>query len=202
MGYSTAHILKTMEDKGFPVFRTSSKNYNLNIIGIRTTDNSTNAFNDYMVALWFYAGTWHRMDFAITTDPGLYWRENPINVDGTAILKEGHHKGIWQLGLHKGQYIALVQRGIATVYRDDNKDEVLDMLEGTEQEGYFGINCHRASSKRESTQVDKWSAGCQVHANPIQYDSFMEVCIRAKENWGNSFSYTLLLDDWLDETMV
>ena len=36
--------------------------------------------------------------------------------------------------------------------------------------GVFGINHHRANSKTTSTQVDKWSAGCQVQPNPVLFD--------------------------------
>jgi hypothetical protein len=37
------------------------------------------------------------------------------------------------------------------------------MLEENIGEGIFGINIHKAGSRVEgSTQIDKWSAGCQV----------------------------------------
>jgi hypothetical protein len=89
---------------------------------------------------------------------------------------------------------------LATVYRDNNKDDILDMTVGSEEEGLFGINLHRANAKRESTQVDKWSAGCQVVGNPNTYDAFIILCKHAAENWGDSFSYTLLLEEWFDST--
>lgn len=193
---STEKILKVMENKGYPVFRNSSKNYNLNIIGIRTSNDDSNTFNDKLVVLWMQNGEWNRLNFNITTDPGIYWRENPMNVNGTAILCEGHHKGLWKIGLHKNSYKALVQKNNVNVYRDNDKDNELDD-DCVIQNGMFGINCHKSSSSGTSIQVDKWSAGCQVFENYKDFNSFIEICEKAKENWGNSFSYTLLLSDWL-----
>jgi len=193
----TSKIIEVMESRGYPVFRNSTKDYNLNLIGIRSKDNKSNAFNDKLIVLWFQNGEWNRLNFDITTDPGVYWRKNPMNVNGTAILCEGHHRSIWSLGFHKGKYKALVQSGLAKVYRDNNKDNVLDTDVNTET-GLFGINCHRSTSKGTSIQVDKWSAGCQVFDNSSDYDKFIEICEIASKNWGNKFSYTLLLENWLE----
>lgn len=189
-------IFNTLEKQSLPLFTNGSKNYNLNLIGIRSNDNTSNKFNDLMVVIWFYGGEWNRLNFNITTDPGVYYRENPININGTAILKEGHHKGLWSIGKHKGVYEALTQTSKATVYRDNNKDDVLDFDCGT-QSGLFGINCHRSNQNVTSTNVDKWSAGCQVFENPKDFSLFMDICNKAANNWGDKFSYTLLLEDWI-----
>jgi len=114
-----------------------------------------------------------------------------MNVEGTAILKEGQHRGAWKLGKHKG-YEALVQRKEVTVIRDGNKDGILDLDSGYEETGFFGINHHRANAKNESTQVDKWSAGCQVTADPHLYDVFIKLCQESAEVWGEGLTYTLL----------
>ena len=82
-------IRKILKDKDYLVFEDDSKNFNLNIVGVRTNDNTSNAFNDWMVIFWKFRGYWNNMIFPITTDPGVYWRENPMNVKGTAILQEG-----------------------------------------------------------------------------------------------------------------
>lgn len=197
--YTTNEILDTLQRKNLPLFTNASKDYNLNLIGIRTVDDNANKFNDYFICLWPTETGWKRLDLKITTDPGMFWREHPMNVNGTAILCEGHHKHIWSMGKHRGKYKALVQTGLAAVYRDNNKDGVLDMLPESIEEGRFGINFHRASANHESGQVDKWSAGCQVAAAPVEYDRFMSICDKARDNWGNKFSYTLLLDTWIHE---
>ena len=171
------------------VFEDDSKPFNLNIVGIRTKDESSNAFNDWMVIFWKYASQWSSMTFPITTDPGLYWRENPMNVKGTAVLKEGQYRGMWKIAKHQGKYEALCQRKPCTVLRDSNKDGKIDFT-GEEDTGLFGINHHRAG--KSSTQVDKWSAGCQVQPNRALYDIEMSIFKASASIWGNSFTYTLI----------
>tara|TARA_R100001082_G_C4233370_1_gene104199 strand:- start:92 stop:541 length:450 start_codon:yes stop_codon:yes gene_type:complete len=130
--------------------------------------------------------TWH-----CTTDPGVYWREHPMNVNGTAILVADQYRGSHKIGLHRGKYKALVQTGgRVRVYRDDNKDDILDMDPATEQDGYFGINLHKAGS--HSTEVDKWSAGCQVWANADDFACFMAIVEKSAETYGPQFTYTLI----------
>lgn len=176
--------------KGYKVFESDTKPLNLNYIGIRDTS-GVNKFNDYLVLFWKYKGQWSSFYRPATTDPGTYWLNNPMNVEGTAILKEGQHRGAWKLGKHKG-YEALVQRKEVTVIRDGNKDGILDLDSGYEETGFFGINHHRANAKNESTQVDKWSAGCQVTADPHLYDVFIKLCQESAEVWGEGLTYTLL----------
>ena len=115
-----------------------------------------------------------------------------MNKLGTGILKEGQYPGMWAQGLHQGKYTALKQVKPCTLIRDNNKDSKLDFNSGREEKGIFGINGHRANAKRESIQVDKWSAACQVLANPFDFDWVMETCEESAEIWGNSFTYTLI----------
>ena len=57
-------------------------------------------------------------------------------------------------------------------------------------EGYYGINIHKAGT--DSTEVNKWSAGCQVFANANDFKEFMAICYEAEAKWGETFSYTLI----------
>ena len=41
----------------------------------------------------------------------------------------------------------------------------------------------------------KWSAGCQVIAANDDFTSFMKICNKSKDIWGNSFTYTLIESD-------
>ncbi|MFA0810847.1 hypothetical protein [Microbulbifer epialgicus] len=175
--------------KGYRFF--DEGDFNLNLIGIRTTDNQSNSFNDHLAVAWRFDGVPHCLVFPATTDPGTFWRENPINIKGTAILVPGQYPGLWQLGLHQGKYRALVQRKPARVYRDNNRDSIID-TDAPIDDGLFGINCHRANGTRASQQVDKWSAGCQVLANPFDFGLLIALCDRAAEQWGTTFTYTLL----------
>ncbi|MGZ5620565.1 MAG: hypothetical protein ACXWFG_06825 [Methylobacter sp.] len=159
-------------------------------MGIRAKDLTANTFNDLLCVLYEADGRQVLEQYPITTDPGVYYREHPINVDGAAILKPGHYKGCWQIGAHQGKYLALVQRGEMTVYRDRNKDKKLDL--DHEQTGYFGINLHRAGQNAHTLKTDKVSAGCQVFANSKDFDAVMKLAQQSAAKYGNSFSYTLL----------
>jgi len=136
MNLNVLAIVRVLKIKNYVVFEQDHKNFNINIIGIRTNDTNSNSFNDHMCLLWKYMGYWNTMIFPITTDPGHYWRENPMNVKGTAILN--------------------------------------------------------------STRVDKWSAGCQVQPTESIFKIEMNIFKQAAENWGNSFTYTLLEESDFD----
>lgn len=185
---TATRIEKALRAGGHSVF--TEGRYNLNIFGIRTADNGANRFNDIVGVMYREDGRWVCFQFPATTDPGTYWRENPMNVRGTAILRPGQYRGSHKIGKHK-KYLALKQRRPVNVYRDNNKDKRMDFGVGSET-GMFGINIHRASSSRASTRVNKWSAGCQVIADPAHFNFFMSIARKSKPIWGNVFTYTLL----------
>jgi hypothetical protein len=111
-----------------------------------------------------------------------------MNNLGTAVLKCGQYVDTYVLGLHKGKYTALVQSKKVTVFRDADKDSVAEE-QGKEDTGLFGINIHRANESAESSNVDKWSAGCQVLNNPKQFKELIQACIKSGKK---SFTYTLV----------
>lgn len=184
----TPYLLDLVAEKGYAVFKKGK--YNLNIIGLRTSGSDANTFNDRLCVVYKDDKGWVTRTWEGTTDPGLYWREHPMNVNGTAILCEGQYRGAYKIGKHRGKYDALVQTGgRVTVWRDNNKDEKLDME--SPQDGYFGINLHKAGTN--STSVDKWSAGCQVWANEDDFEEFMKICKKQVETNGwKTFTYTLI----------
>ena len=93
-----------------------------------------------------------------------------------------------------GRYEALGQQKPVKVYRDNNLDDCYDFDESSIQEGLFGINIHRATkyAGKKSSQIDRWSAGCQVIAAYDDFMEFMQICNNSKDIWGNSFTYTLI----------
>ena len=94
---------------------------------------------------------------------------------------------------HGGRYEAVCQRnGKVKVYRDGNKDDLYDFDSDTITEGSYGINIHRSSAYKTGTYINKYSAGCQVFADPDDFDDFMEICHKSKDVWGNAFTYTLI----------
>jgi len=75
-----------------------------------------------------------------------------------------------------------------------NAEQYLALIAVVFIDGFFGINIHRATAKTggKSTRVDRWSAGCQVIASNEDFAVFMKICRKARDLWGNSFTYTLL----------
>jgi hypothetical protein len=186
-------LIKAMIKKGYQVFESDSKPFNLNIVGVRDSSPKTNYFNDTLSVFWKYEGQWNMLTFQATTLAGLKYLKSPMNPKGCAILVPNQYRGVWELGGHgKTKYTALTQRkGEVEVYRDADKDNEYDMIEGNTEKGYFGINIHRASQGERET-VDGYSAGCQVIQNSDEFDVFIEICKKSEKYWGNSFSYTLL----------
>lgn len=176
--------------KGYKFFE--GGDYNLNLIGIRNMrDVQANTFNDVFCVAFLEQGKQVLLQYACTTDPGTYYRLNPANVNGTAILPPEQHFGLWQLGKHQGKYDALVQRAATVVIRDDNRDPLLNFDSRTGVRELLGLNCHRARADGTSTQVDKWSAGCQVIANSNDFAQLISLAKFAAKIHGNGFTYTL-----------
>jgi hypothetical protein len=183
-------IVVVMRNKGFKVFENPS-GHDLNLVGIRNSSSRANEFDDWLTVFYWFDGVWNLFAFPGTTDPGTFYRENPLSVRGTAIMKPGQYSRAYQIGKHQG-YKAMQQIGLITVYRDNDKDQELDTTGNEEDTGLHAINIHRANRERASTQVDKWSAGCQVVQDPDHFDFFMTLCQRGADKFGNAFTYTLL----------
>ena len=188
-------IETAVKAKGYKWFENGD--YNLNIVGVRNGETGTevtNKFDDFLTLSYKIDGEWNYHCFDATTDPGKHWVENIMREEGVAVLKENQYRGSHKIGLHQGKYEALRQQKPVQVYRDNDLDGNYDLLEENIQEGIFGINIHRATKweGKKSTQIDKWSAGCQVIAANDDFRLFMEICNKAKNTWGNSFTYTLI----------
>lgn len=174
---------------GYPLC--TKGDYNLNIFGIRTNENVANTFNDVIGLLFKVDGEWVLKKYDATVDPGVYWRNNPMNVNGTAILQDGFYPGAFRIGMHQGKYEALVENIPFKLWRDNNKDSILDR-EGDTYTEMAGINLHHAGEA--STQVDKWSAGCQVIAKMADFEELMSVVHSSAKTFGDKFSYALFTE--------
>jgi len=198
MSYTREQIEAAVKTKGYKWFEDRhNKGYDVNIVGVRNSDTAnkvTNRFDDKITVSYKKNGKWKFFCFDCTTDPGTHWVKNIMSKRGVAILKPGQYRSSHKIRLHQGRYQALGQQKPVKVYRDNNRDSNYDLLEENVQEGIFGINIHRATkyAGKKSTQIDKWSAGCQVIASNDDYQKFMKMCRKARDIWGNSFTYTLI----------
>ena len=118
---SLVELFEQMNKLGYAVFK--SGDYDLNLFGIRSKDLEPTTFNDWLGCAYKKNGEWQLDYWPATTDPGLYWRENPSNVNGTAILVPNQYRSTYTIDLHSGKYLALCQRaGEVTVWRDADRD--------------------------------------------------------------------------------
>lgn len=187
-------ILHRARQAGHVVFTEGT--LNVNLIAIRELDPISNRFGCLFTATYREPdGSWVSRGYPCTTNPGHYWLENPGRVEGTAILVPGQYRGAYELGEHRGKYRALVQRRPVNVWRDDNRDEVLDWGDGPGTPGYYGINVHRASAHGPVDDVDRWSAGCIVLQDPNHFQELISICYSSMAHWGKSFTLTLLAEN-------
>lgn len=183
-------VKSILKEKGYKVF---SRPYELNIVGIRSKNTKSNRFDDeihvfYHVSLF----KWNYHVYKATTDPGTFWLENPMQPQGTAIIAQGQYIDAYEIGLHKGQYKALVQRKPVTILRDYDRNAMLDFNNGSRVMGIFGVNIHRAMSQGTTKYIDKFSAGCQVFQNANDFSEFMSLCEHHRQLYGNTFTYSLI----------
>ncbi len=170
-------------------YKFDERQYALNLIGIRSSLNATNLWDDTLLAV--YVDNTGKPIIKryknFTTDPGYYFLKVKIlNPKGCAILAEGQHKNMWTVGLHNG-YKAFVQYGPVSVYRDNNKDNILD--EKLLDKGYFGIDLHHGYN---SYIVHNNSAGCQVVKTPAELTELLVLGELHEKTYGKGINYTLL----------
>ncbi len=185
--------------KGFKWFSLSEP-WNVNLWGVRKAgiDNS-NAFDDVLGLTYADEALklCHHV-FTGTTNPGIYYRKNPMNAKGTAILLPGQYQGAFKIGLHHGNW-ALVQNKPLPVWRDTDKDETIEASEWVDT-GYHALNFHQmfgSTSTIAASDIHKWSAGCQGLNDPKQWAAFKRVIQKSAKLYGPVFTYTLLQEDWI-----
>lgn len=162
------------------------------ILGVRSKVDESNVFDD---KFYIFEGEKFIDVLTGTTHPGATILENyhKYNSKGAAVVESDKwYYDLWVYGMHKGKIPALLQLGNKiSVYRDGDKDGKSEEI-GEKQIGFFGINFHLNSynlqSKLTKTQINDWSAGCQV---PNQTDKYLKQMEYFKEHKGK-VSYCLI----------
>tara|TARA_R100000005_G_C4985393_1_gene193886 strand:- start:1261 stop:1866 length:606 start_codon:yes stop_codon:yes gene_type:complete len=187
-------ILHRLKSLGYVIFD-DHKDYNLNLIGVRSKSREPGRFDDHFHVVYREHGDWIEEVYECTTDPSAEQHLDPTNAKGVAILKAGQYRGVWKLDLHRGKYLALCQRGAeVTVFRDRNRDRYTDMGKDVPQEtGWFGINCHRAHKTKLVETTKYYSSGCQVLWSPMDWARLITLAAcQVAHGLGDSFSYSLV----------
>lgn len=190
---------EVFKQKGYAFFEKGD--LNLNIVGVRNSSGDASKFDDFINVLYKEDGVWVCDTYPVTTEPGPSILKRPLKEvqhKGTAILVPGQYRSTYKIGWHGSRdrgHMALCQRGgEVSVWRDNNRDAKPD-YHGQEDVGWYGINIHKHRGSSARINTGGVSAGCQVFQSSIDFSEFMEVCSDARDNWGNSFTYTLLEED-------
>lgn len=192
------NLISALNRQRYRVFDTPTVDWNLNIVGIRASSLSPNEFDDWLVVFHKFLGDWDARFYRITTDPSPYYLRNPIEPAGTAVLKPGQYTGAYSLDIHKrgkpGAHKALCQRNATvTIYRDNQRNGLLNLDPNTIENGMFGINIHRGPRNGNwDDHNTHYSAGCQVFSDDRKFDEFLKICEIGAKSFGNKFTYTLL----------
>lgn len=168
-----------------------TKDYDLLLFGIRAAGTASDTFDDAIGCRYFEGGVLRVEVWKATTDPGRPGLLTPSRPQGCAVLPDGQYRGLWEVGLHKGKYEALLQRTPVAVWRDNNLDAFLDFDSAPlDPPALIGLNCHRAGA--DSPIVGAWSQGCQVHKRSATFDRMMQLVRNQKAaGRGTTYSYTL-----------
>ena len=164
--------IEFMKSKGFKIRA-------MNIIYFEGLDCDLRSVNSDRVDIWNDVRSIITKDGDVllacsaTSEPGWFYRTNPMNLNGAAQLAFGQHLDAWQIGDHKGQD-ALIQCGNLKIYRDKNEDGSRKgdaVFVGDD----FGLDHHTTSNAPDL--VGRWSAGCLVGRYPETHnDKFMPIC--------------------------
>jgi hypothetical protein len=188
-------VLQLVQRRGFKVFQDGD--YDMNIVAIRRLkDRTNNAFDDVIHFVYRKDGVWVDEYCSCTTDPGTYWlTKKDYRKDGVAILVHDQQaRGAYKIGTHKG-YEALEQVQNVSIWRDNNFDDTADYACSEVHKGVFKCNIHKAGT--DSTQVNKWSAGCIVIAKRNDYLRVMHLAKKQVLSLGyKTFTLTLLGCDY------
>ena len=195
-----AQIIKNvLRKKGYPVFENGLFNLNMGII--RNANRVSNTFDDLIYIICKQGTNESPVEvcrlYPATADPGLDHLVNPTFPEakrsGSAILAEGYYRGLWKVGWFHGRR-ALLPRTKVWVYRDANRDGILDLDPKTLMNMDAGILMHESyQGVATASLVGRSSAGCQVPASRVHMEEIATIVIEAERRYPNSgTSYAVL----------
>lgn len=167
--------------------------YNLNLFAIRSNNRVSNSFDDYFGVAYIDINNKEQVFiFECTTDPGTYWLKNLMDIGGTAIIVPDQYRSLWKLGTFY-KVLALIQINNIKIYRDGNKDDIIDIIPKSITEGIYGIFFHEHYQNKEiASYVEKSSAGCIVPKDRKDHRKIMHLCLeQIRQGLGTEFTFTL-----------
>lgn len=170
-----------------------------NIIGVRTSLDVPDVFNDFLCLQWKEAGVSKFKIYPFTTDPGVAYQKKLLNPKGCAVMQPGQYVDCYQIGYHKGRedHRALIQIGVIKVLRDKDLDGIAGNSGIIEVAGGQGCNIHGSQKAGTTKAIGPWSAGCQVHPIWKNKEEMMDIAEKFEVYTANKFTYTLITEKQL-----
>jgi hypothetical protein len=188
-------IKKLVTDKGYVFF--DEKDYNLNIVFIRTSDVFTDLFTDTGYVVYKENDVEKVLIQPCSTKAGLYYVNNPITyqgVTGTAVVMDGQYRNVYQLVDSYSEWLSYPyfrQVKEMNYWRDMSKDTTLDEVQPQYNKNW-GTHYHRGSNIGVTGHhIYNFSAGCLIQEEPY-FKNVIELARKGVKAWGNSFSITIL----------
>lgn len=183
-------IHEVMQDNRMKVF---TKPFDCTLGWIRTSDNASNAMNDWIFMSYFTEGGGIvSIVFEGTTDAGLYYRLNPIHIDGTAIIQHGkQYRGTFrymEVGGHRGGEGMRQVRNL-DYFRDPDRDKYLNFV-NPQFDKMYNTNGHTMGDNIE--RVDKHSAGCWGSIVDNMRQLYDMAKVQISHGYGDMFSLAAL----------
>ncbi len=162
-GTNTAKAKREVEKKITTMLREKHKiSYYSGFLAFRMSETFNNLATDWLL---FIKNNIITGCVPCSTRAGDYYVFNPITyggITGTAILAEGYypktHLGTWQTRLGWRSF-ECVQVANVNIYRDGNRNRIIDKTTLVVGGRDIGINIHSAWW---GNIIDRWSAGCVV----------------------------------------
>lgn len=202
--YSLDEVLAVIKSKGYSL---RDKQYQINLIGLRMDDVFDNRFSDKLFVVWKNEkNEWEMSTFKWTTMPGTLGQGgvyNPVTVRGktaVGVVKEGQYQNVWAfVDTYNGwlAYPYFYQVGRFDIFRDGNRNDVLERYMPIEPSEHDGFNCHRMSNNGVDSDIVNynwaaWSIGCQGAPEPEFAKVVALARVSVKYHSSNLFDYTLL----------
>jgi hypothetical protein len=168
-----------------------------NIIGIRSSLNVPDIFNDILAIVYKDKGVEKLYTATITTEPGVAYQKKLLNPNGCWVMMPAQMVDAYSPGFHQSKPDHRCLRSTGKIYglRDANLDGIAgnsgtpQWAEGTK----VGANIHGANKAGITKQIGPWSAGCQVHNDWKKKEEMMDICEKLYPKL-KKFTYTLLLE--------
>jgi hypothetical protein len=200
-------IIHYMKRQGYQVF-VGKRHYNIVYIEGMNLDgtpnkNKPNQFNDLRLLIEVIEGKPRIVQkWEATTEPGIYYTENPQHEQGAFRIKPGQYKA-WKVGYHWGNgggevHEALEQIKPISGYRDLHKTY---QREGKLYTGLYDINQHHGSDVPVDN-IGYYAAGCLVGRTIKGHQEFMSLLkqdVRYQKDPNFLFTTSVILADALVE---